>query len=235
VPNPDVAGAIRKKDKPPEGGFSIKTRDLRSGGHLLVSLFDRNANYPRANHAEFASSAQRHVDDPAPIENVSMDARRSPSGRMVQAYAAIGRRRHGPLYCGRANGALRFVLTIDYGPSLPPTEIITEALIDPILTSWGASERLPLYASRPLSPGPRNICYQASGATPYSDRSSTGWIAPACGWRTYSITSSARVSTIAGTSRPSALAVLRLSTVSYLVGACTGRSTGFSPLRMRST
>ena len=37
-----------------------------------------------------------------------------------------------------------------------------------------------LYASRPLSPGPRNICYQASGATPYSDRSSTGWIAPAC-------------------------------------------------------
>src|SRR5258708_12848124 len=27
--------------------------------------------------------------------------------------------------------------------------------------------------------GPRNTCYQA-GATPYSDRSSTGWIAPAC-------------------------------------------------------
>jgi hypothetical protein len=32
----------------------------------------------------------------------------------------------------------------------------------------------------------------------------------------YSITSSARASTVAGTSRPSALAVLRLSTVSYL-------------------
>src|ERR1700693_3266774 len=27
--------------------------------------------------------------------------------------------------------------------------------------------------------GPRNMRYQA-GATPYSDRSSTGWIAPAC-------------------------------------------------------
>ena len=39
----------------------------------------------------------------------------------------------------------------------------------------------------------------------------------------------------AGTSRPSALAVLRLITSSYLVGACTGRSAGFSPLRMRST
>ena len=36
-----------------------------------------------------------------------------------------------------------------------------------------------------------------------------------------------------GTSRPSTLAVLRLITVSYLVGACTGRSPGFSPLRMR--
>src|SRR5262245_41043593 len=51
----------------------------------------------------------------------------------------------------------------------------------------------------------------------------------------HSITSSARASTVAGTSRPSALAVLRLSTVSYLVGACTGRSAGFSPFRMRST
>src|SRR5262245_30196460 len=34
---------------------------------------------------------------------------------------------------------------------------------------------------------------------------------------------------------PSALAVLRLMTSSYFVGACTGRSAGFSPLRMRST
>ena len=36
-------------------------------------------------------------------------------------------------------------------------------------------------------------------------------------------------------SRPSAFAVLRLITNSYFVGACTGRSAGFSPLRMRST
>src|SRR5262249_47169965 len=50
----------------------------------------------------------------------------------------------------------------------------------------------------------------------------------------HSITSSARASTVGGLSRPSALAVLRLSTVSYLVGACTGRSPGLSPLRMRS-
>src|SRR5262249_53247428 len=49
----------------------------------------------------------------------------------------------------------------------------------------------------------------------------------------HSITSSARASSVVGTSRPSALAVLRLMTSSYLVGACTGRSAGFSPLRMR--
>src|SRR5262245_35298364 len=51
----------------------------------------------------------------------------------------------------------------------------------------------------------------------------------------HSITSSARASSVAGTSRPSAFAVLRLMTSSYLVGACTGKSAGFSPLRMRST
>ena len=51
----------------------------------------------------------------------------------------------------------------------------------------------------------------------------------------HSITSSARASSDGGTSRPSALAVLRLMTSSYLVGACTGKSAGFSPLRMRST
>ena len=51
----------------------------------------------------------------------------------------------------------------------------------------------------------------------------------------HSITSSARASSDGGTERPSALAVLRLITSSYLVGACTGRSPGFSPLRTRST
>src|SRR6516164_1306785 len=52
--------------------------------------------------------------------------------------------------------------------------------------------------------------------------------------RRYSITSSARPSSDAGTLMPRAFAVLRLITSSYLVGACTGRSAGFSPLRMRS-
>src|SRR5262245_9472987 len=47
-------------------------------------------------------------------------------------------------------------------------------------------------------------------------------LAPRC----HSITSSARARRVAGMSRPSALAVLRLITSSYLVGACTGRSAG---------
>src|SRR5262249_12469883 len=51
----------------------------------------------------------------------------------------------------------------------------------------------------------------------------------------HAIRSSARASSVDGTSSPSALAVLRLITSSYLVGACTGRSAGFSPRRIRST
>src|SRR5262245_51395481 len=53
--------------------------------------------------------------------------------------------------------------------------------------------------------------------------------------RSYSMTSSARASSDGGISRPSALAVLRLTTSSYLVGACTGKSLAFVPRRMRST
>src|SRR5262245_52318382 len=48
---------------------------------------------------------------------------------------------------------------------------------------------------------PRNTRYQAD-ATPYLGRTFTGWIAPACGWRTYSISSSARASKDWGTSSP---------------------------------
>src|SRR5262249_54402194 len=51
----------------------------------------------------------------------------------------------------------------------------------------------------------------------------------------YSMIVSARASTAGGIVSPSALAVLRLIASSYLVGACTGKSAGFSPLRMRST
>jgi hypothetical protein len=51
----------------------------------------------------------------------------------------------------------------------------------------------------------------------------------------HSITSSARARSVEGTSRPRTLAAFRLITSSYLFGACTGRSAGFSPFRIRST
>ena len=50
-----------------------------------------------------------------------------------------------------------------------------------------------------------------------------------------SITSAARESSDDGTVRPSALAAFKLIVSSYFVGACTGKSAGFSPLRIRST
>ena len=50
----------------------------------------------------------------------------------------------------------------------------------------------------------------------------------------YSITSSAWASNVGGTVMPRALAVLRLMINSNFVGACTGRSPGFTPFRMRS-
>jgi hypothetical protein len=50
----------------------------------------------------------------------------------------------------------------------------------------------------------------------------------------HSITSSASASSLSGTLRPSALAVVRLMTSLNLVAACTGSSAGLAPLRMRS-
>jgi hypothetical protein len=51
----------------------------------------------------------------------------------------------------------------------------------------------------------------------------------------HSMTSSALTSKAVGTVIPSVFAVLRLITSWNLVGACTARLAGFSPLRMRST
>jgi hypothetical protein len=51
----------------------------------------------------------------------------------------------------------------------------------------------------------------------------------------HSITSSVRASSETGTSRPSAFAVLRLMTSSYLSANCTGKLPGASPFSTRST
>jgi hypothetical protein len=51
----------------------------------------------------------------------------------------------------------------------------------------------------------------------------------------HSMTSSARIMIVGGTVKFEALAVLRLTIGSNLVGCSTGMSAGFAPLRMRST
>jgi len=51
----------------------------------------------------------------------------------------------------------------------------------------------------------------------------------------YSITSSAWASSVGGTSRPSAFAVLRLMMNSNFTDCWIGKSAGFSPLRIRAT
>src|SRR5215813_249085 len=89
-----------------------------------------------------------------------------------------------------------------------------------------------VYASQPLSPAAAQHSlpsgrYSLLGPDFHRlDRASFAW-------RTHSITSSARPISGSGTVRPSALAVLRLRISSTFVDCTTGRSPGFSPLRMR--
>jgi len=107
------------------------------------------------------------------------------------------------------------------------------------------------HLSCPTLVGSRTVLANAGGIQasamsalpPKADIRSLGWhvcfvpIADSCSAAKdrYSINSSARVSSVGGTVRPSVLAVLRLMTNSNLVGACTGRLAGLSPLRMRAT
>src|SRR5215204_1676474 len=89
-----------------------------------------------------------------------------------------------------------------------------------------------VYASRPLSPVATQHSlpsgrYSLLGPDFHRlDRASFAW-------RTHSITSSARASSVAGTSMRSTFAVYRLMTNSNLLARRIGRSAGFSPLRTR--
>src|SRR5262249_13302917 len=89
----------------------------------------------------------------------------------------------------------------------------------------------------------RNACVKSDSAEvvggarfPPPPVHSLGWRPSSLGvhypWRsgTYSITSSATVSSTGGISRPSAFAVFRLITSSNLVGCSTGNSEGLVPL-----
>src|SRR3974390_2615946 len=88
-----------------------------------------------------------------------------------------------------------------------------------------------VYASQPLSPVATQHSlpsgrYSVLGPDFHRlDRTSFAW-------RTHSMTSSASARSVGGMVRPSALAVLRLSISSNLVGCWTGQSPGVAPLRI---
>jgi hypothetical protein len=89
----------------------------------------------------------------------------------------------------------------------------------------------PLSAIAAAGQGSRWGQYESTGKRPDETRR----VCPTGSGAAYSTISSAPTSSDCGTVRPIALAVLRLMPSSNRVGACTGRSPAFSPLRMRST
>src|SRR3954468_10956725 len=94
-------------------------------------------------------------------------------------------------------------------------------------------EKLRLFALQPSHhglPPPRFVSARWNHGSPQASTTSATKSANS-GSLSYSITSSATFSTLAGTVRPNVLAVFRLMTNSNLVGCNTGRSAGFSPLR----
>src|SRR3989442_1277355 len=115
--------------------------------------------------------------------------------------------------------AVQLGALLAYGPNFPAMFRRAANDVDKILHGTTQTRRRPAII----------VAAMAAHVSHRVDRGRSAYL------RDHSITSSARARSVGGTSRPSALAVLRLITSSYLVGACTGRSAGFSPLRMRST
>ncbi len=117
------------------------------------------------------------------------------------------------------------------------------AVSPPPTATSGAPARAAGGRSRSSTPIPRRMTSRVGQTNPTDESSATPatYGIAAARARTsrrrsiHSITSSALACSVIGTLRPSAFAVLRLITRANLVGACTGRSAGFSPLRMRST
>ena len=118
-------------------------------------------------------------------------------------------------------------LSMALGRTLPAPRLLTRSMrvSDPRVRAKHQNKEIAVTEMGP------NLVAMPTPPTP--SKTAVPPIAP--GIHPYSMTSSARASSVGGRSRPSALTVFRLITSSYLVGACTGRSAGLSPLRMRST
>jgi hypothetical protein len=118
----------------------------------------------------------------------------------------------------------------------PPAPSGRHAGIDParsrpVRTALGEYHRRAAPNRPPIC---RNTAPQDRGYSAYLDGGQFAIAARRAGGRIHSITSSARASSIAGISRPSAFAVLRLILSSNLVGRSNGISPGLAPLRILS-
>src|SRR5262249_21914909 len=140
-------------------------------------------------------------------------------------------------------GVVRRKLRMDPGQVEDGADLANQMIVRHHLIETDLVKQLPLVSIEPPHhrPSPSRI---ARGKRNHPRRRpSTDFCNKICHFRThaaqqqgvYSITSSARASKVGGTVMPSALAVLRLITSSYLVGCCTGRSAGLAPLSILST
>src|SRR5262245_34933564 len=111
--------------------------------------------------------------------------------------------------------------------SRPEATFVTR--LQPMRLPAQAARQLPDQSTTPRVDSSSTDDSRLRGALPGSD------ICAAAKKQLYSITSSARTRRDGGTSSPSTFAVLRVRTVWYFVGACTGSSAGLAPRRMRST
>ena len=117
--------------------------------------------------------------------------------------------------------------------TLDPTEFAQS------LHKSGSPQSVGRRCARPQEPDGRHLCrlLRARRERPChcAAAENVDELAPTHGCASYSITVSARRWNDCGNSIPSAFAALRLIANSNFVGCSTGRSAGFSPLRMRPT
>jgi len=131
---------------------------------------------------------------------------------------------------------LRRFSKLDYSRDLRPAKwgsavILRSSNPEPLMSALGQKRTLdnvaPMSALPPkadIAERDHNVCF-----VPIADKVRRNKR------RRYSITSSQSSKNDSRGDRPSALAVFRLTTSSNLIGDCTGRFPGCSPLRMRST
>ena len=179
-------------------------------------------------HVEAAPSACEGAQQPswAKEADFSCGDERSDCGRVFQLTTPV---RQCPVgsHCAQAARPRSARMRARLRRTAPP---IGQAGVLSVLLMPSGLRRLP----GPMGPAPRQMRGHRTLPTPNKiliPPRASGQERP----RRHSITSSARARTVGGTVRPSALAVLRLITISILVENSIGRSPGLAPFKILST